>query len=203
MLQVDIIDHSPVYREGLTCVLLRHGIEVRHAGDDAVAADGVDVVVCGASALEEPGRAARAPGAYDGCRVLVITDAAAQDMHEQERLRRLGARGSIGRDASVNACVVAIRVLAAGGEYWDGGENIDESMLDLPVVRLSRREQQVLTHIAGGSTHDQIARRLGISPHTVHTYVQRIRAKLGPANKAELTRMALLGVGSGAGVLAA
>jgi len=42
-------------------------------------------------------------------------------------------------------------------------------------------------------THGQIATQLGISPHTVDTYVKRIRAKLGVGNKAELTRVALAG----------
>ncbi|MFC0527556.1 helix-turn-helix transcriptional regulator [Phytohabitans kaempferiae] len=59
--------------------------------------------------------------------------------------------------------------------------------------RLSRRESQVLRQLAHGLTHGQIARRLGISPHTVDTYVKRIKAKLGVGNKAELTRAALLG----------
>lgn len=56
---------------------------------------------------------------------------------------------------------------------------------------LSKREEQVLYHIARGLTHSQIATRLGISPHTVDTYVKRIRTKLGVGNKAELTRCAL------------
>src|SRR3712207_8718729 len=38
-----------------------------------------------------------------------------------------------------------------------------------------------------------ISTRLGISRHTVDSYVKRIRAKLGVGNKAELTRVALLG----------
>ena len=59
-------------------------------------------------------------------------------------------------------------------------------------VTLSGREEQVLRQISRGLTHGQIATRLGISPHTVNTYVKRIRAKLGVGNKAELTRAALL-----------
>ncbi|WP_406859439.1 response regulator transcription factor [Streptomyces sp. HUAS MG47] len=58
---------------------------------------------------------------------------------------------------------------------------------------LSDREQQVLSQIAQGRTHGQIATRLGISQHTVDTYVKRIRVKLDVGNKAELTRAALLG----------
>ena len=37
------------------------------------------------------------------------------------------------------------------------------------------------------------SRRLGISAHTVDTYVKRIRSKLAVGNKAELTRAAVLG----------
>jgi DNA-binding NarL/FixJ family response regulator len=59
--------------------------------------------------------------------------------------------------------------------------------------QLSEREEQVLRQIAHGLTHGQVATRLGISPHTVDTYVKRIRSKLGVGNKAELTRAALLG----------
>ncbi|MFD9907833.1 response regulator transcription factor [Streptomyces sp. NPDC059063] len=42
---------------------------------------------------------------------------------------------------------------------------------------LSPRERQVLAHIAAGLSHKQIARRLGISVHTVGTYLRRIRGK--------------------------
>lgn len=56
---------------------------------------------------------------------------------------------------------------------------------------LSQREQQVITHIADGLTHDQIARLLGITRNTVDTYVKRIKSKIGLGNKAELTQFAL------------
>ncbi|MEN3305238.1 MAG: two-component system, NarL family, invasion response regulator UvrY [Micromonosporaceae bacterium] len=73
----------------------------------------------------------------------------------------------------------------AGGDLVRPGE--------LGQSPLSDREQQVLRQISWGLTHDQIARRLGISRHTVDTYVKRIRVKLGLGNKAELTRAAMLG----------
>lgn len=56
--------------------------------------------------------------------------------------------------------------------------------------RVSDREFQVLELIAAGYTHAQTGRRLGISQHTVDTYVKRLKAKLGPGNKAHLARMA-------------
>jgi DNA-binding CsgD family transcriptional regulator len=56
---------------------------------------------------------------------------------------------------------------------------------------LSPRELQVLDLIADGLTQGQTARRLGISPHTVDTYVKRMKGKLGIASKAELIRAAM------------
>jgi DNA-binding CsgD family transcriptional regulator len=59
---------------------------------------------------------------------------------------------------------------------------------------LSPRERDVIGHIARGYTHHQTARRLGVSKHTVDTYVKRVRAKLNLGNKAELTCLALRGL---------
>ncbi|MEU3721286.1 helix-turn-helix transcriptional regulator [Streptomyces sp. NPDC031705] len=55
---------------------------------------------------------------------------------------------------------------------------------------LSARERETLLLVADGLTRNQAARRIGISPHTVDTYLKRIRAKLGLGNKAELARAA-------------
>lgn len=86
------------------------------------------------------------------------------------------------------------------------GQGMDFSLLLAEVVRaaatapqaesggdasLSERERQVLLCIGDGYTHDQTARRLGISTHTVDTYVKRVRSKLGLGNKAELARAAI------------
>jgi DNA-binding CsgD family transcriptional regulator len=59
-------------------------------------------------------------------------------------------------------------------------------------AQLSGRERQVVELIAMGRTHQQIARALNLSPHTVDTYAKRVRAKVGLGNKADLTRMAVL-----------
>ncbi|WP_405977514.1 helix-turn-helix transcriptional regulator [Streptomyces sp. NBC_00158] len=63
---------------------------------------------------------------------------------------------------------------------------------DRAAAALSARERQVLRLVADGLTHDQAARRLGISRHTVDTYVKRVRAKLALGNKAELVRAAMV-----------
>lgn len=53
-------------------------------------------------------------------------------------------------------------------------------------VRLSPREEAVLACAAEGLVDKEIATRLGISVHTLHTYWKRIRAKLGYQSRAAL-----------------
>lgn len=57
--------------------------------------------------------------------------------------------------------------------------------------RFSPREIEVLEHLAEGVTYSTIARRLRLSPHTVDTYLRRIRAKTGFANRTQLALLAL------------
>ncbi|MEU8548004.1 response regulator transcription factor [Streptomyces roseoverticillatus] len=57
--------------------------------------------------------------------------------------------------------------------------------------RLSPRERQVLAHIGAGLTYHQTARRLGISVHTVGTYLRRIRAKRPAPTLADLVRLSI------------
>ncbi|MBK3579154.1 helix-turn-helix transcriptional regulator [Streptomyces sp. MBT65] len=56
---------------------------------------------------------------------------------------------------------------------------------------LSDRELEVLGHLAEGHTYTAIARRMNLSPHTVDTYLRRIRGKAGVSNRAHLMLLAL------------
>jgi DNA-binding CsgD family transcriptional regulator len=56
---------------------------------------------------------------------------------------------------------------------------------------LSARERETLLYIADGCTYRQAARRMGISVHTVDTYIQRVRAKSGASTIADLVWLAL------------
>lgn len=125
--------------------------------------------------------------------VLLLNDTATAT--ECEAYLEAGAVGVISKRESVDRLVAVVRAVTSGCDVADcrdievpgAWEQTDPAGRDL-----SEREQQVLFQISRGLTHGQIATRLGISPHTVDTYVKRIRAKLGVGNKAELTRVALL-----------
>ncbi|MDW8369332.1 MAG: helix-turn-helix transcriptional regulator [Geminicoccaceae bacterium] len=60
-------------------------------------------------------------------------------------------------------------------------------------ARLTRREREIAWLVAEGLLTKQIAHRLGLSPHTVGAYVNRIYARLDCHNRAEMVA-ALLGL---------
>lgn len=56
---------------------------------------------------------------------------------------------------------------------------------------LTPREREILAQLPGGATYQAIARRLGLSPHTVDTYLRRVRSKTGLTNRTQLVVLAL------------
>ena len=96
-----------------------------------------------------------------------------------------GARAYIEKHSPPEKFVDVVRLVAAD-------RPVPEDPAPDHGSRLSPREHSVLAHISRGLTHDQTARRLGISRHTVDTYVKRARAKMKLGNKAELTRSMLV-----------
>lgn len=53
------------------------------------------------------------------------------------------------------------------------------------------REREILAQLPGGTTYQAIARRLGISPHTVDTHMRRLRIKTGATNRTQLVVVAI------------
>jgi DNA-binding NarL/FixJ family response regulator len=130
--------------------------------------------------------------------VLLMT--AGLDSDAMSRCTRSGANGVVGRAAPPQRIVYGIRVVAAGGCFFDGPHvppshqpgNANGSAL----ARLSPREREVLERIVRGMTREHTARAIGISHHTVDTYVRRIKSKLNANSVADLTRIATLeGIG--------
>jgi len=124
-------------------------------------------------------------------------------MHDDDRyffrLLDAGALGYVVKGASPEELVAAIRQVARGEPYvhpslaWrmlrdyverrePGGE---------AAVRLTPREQEVLSLIAQGLTGREIAARLYLSSHTVERHRTNIMNKLGLHNKAALVRYAV------------
>lgn len=200
MIRIEVITASPIFLAGLVQVLDGSGIDVTARSSQANPPRRTDVVLLDAEVLCVTALhlitelAAQTP-------VLVVNHASEAD---SAPYLRAGASGIIHKSGSVACIIRAIQALAAGSGpspcLCDATQStlgctgpVAQEEVAAPDGNLSDREKQVLRQISRGLTHGQIATRLGISPHTVDTYVKRIRAKLGVGNKAELTRVALLG----------
>ncbi len=53
-------------------------------------------------------------------------------------------------------------------------------------LRLSFREGEIVRGVFNDQTEFAIANNLGISPHTVHTHLERLHKKLGVADRVQL-----------------
>jgi two-component system, NarL family, nitrate/nitrite response regulator NarL len=109
---------------------------------------------------------------------------------------RAGASGYLIKSAEAESFCEAVTMVAAGNFYISSqlADLIDTSAAAEPSglsASLAPREREVLSLIAQGFTQTQAATRMGVSPATIDTYVKRIRRKLGPGNKADLTRRAI------------
>ncbi len=119
-------------------------------------------------------------------KILVLT------MHDDPAYGRTvlgaGAMGYVTKKAADRELLLAIRTVRAGRPFVDLTQA--EEMLP-PRTPLSQREQQVLTELAHGFTHQEIADRLAVSIKTVETYLARLSAKLGLHRRADLVAYAL------------
>ncbi|MGL5865734.1 MAG: helix-turn-helix transcriptional regulator [Dermatophilaceae bacterium] len=201
MIRIDILVSSPVFLVGLVDTLSSAGVRViaaRTSPDDKPSWL-ADAMLIDVDVLDMPEHdLTYITDAARSVPVLVLDNKAVPDT---ARYLGVGAAGVITKRASAERIVCAIHLVIRGVTALADvavdpaatGISVLAEGRDFSACRLSRREGQVLRQISRGLTHGQIATRLGISPHTVDTYVKRIRAKLGVGNKAELTRVALSG----------
>jgi DNA-binding NarL/FixJ family response regulator len=200
VIRIDILVSSPIFLVGLIDTVTKAGIRVVAARTSPNEEPSwlADAALIDVDSLTPSDDLTHITEAARSTAVLVLDNEAVPDAG---RYLRAGASGVITKRASSERIVGAVhavirRVTAspyAGAETSDSKRAPASESVDSTCCRLSGREVQVLRQISRGLTHGQIATRLGISPHTVDTYVKRIRAKLGVGNKAELTRVALAG----------
>lgn len=126
-------------------------------------------------------------------------------MHEEtlyaERALRAGAKGYLGKDASAERVLTAIRRILDGRVYLS--ESMTDRMLSRtvgltedtvdhsPIESLSDRELEVFEHLGHGVTTRKIAEKLHLSPKTIETYRENIKLKLNLRNATELTQHAV------------
>ena len=163
-LRVAIAASDPVRRLGLEAIVKDAGFEI------AELSHGADVVLADGTAAAPEGAPLLALGAGEA-----------------------GQAGLLPREAAPAQIAAAVRAVAAGLVVRSGeaprpafaalGE--DEAPL------LTPREVEVLAAIGNGSSNKAVARRLGISQHTVKFHVESLLRKLGAASRAEAVHKGL------------
>jgi DNA-binding NarL/FixJ family response regulator len=199
VIRVDVLVSAPVFLVGLVDLLTKAGIRVVsvRTSPDEEPSWLADALLIDIDSLTPRDDLSHITEAARYASVLVLDNEAVPDA---DRFARAGASGVITKRAMPERIVGAVHAVIRGTTDTAGAAVpapvVDRTPAtdqgDAACRRLSSREVQVLRQISRGLTHGQIATRLGISPHTVDTYVKRIRAKLGVGNKAELTRVALV-----------
>ena len=135
---------------------------------------------------------------WPGTKILVSS------MHDEtlfaERVLRAGALGYVNKGEPPDVFISALERVGTGQVYLSDrmtnrmlgrmlGENPQQE--GDPIAKLSNRELEVFELIGNGLVTKQIAARLGLSPKTIETYREHIKAKLNLANASELTRHAV------------
>ncbi|TMR21145.1 response regulator transcription factor [Nonomuraea turkmeniaca] len=200
MITVLLADDQPLVRAGLRA-LLDTEEDMTVVGEAADGAEAVrmagrlqpDVVLMDVRMPELDGLQATRLLAAGGVRVVVVTTFDL-DEYVYEALRS-GACGFLVKDAEPAEIRHAVRVAARGDALLSPGvtrrliEEFTARPADLDADRLAPltgREREVLAGVARGLTNAQIAERLVMSPLTVKTHVNRMMAKLGAHDRAQL-----------------
>ncbi|GGK85072.1 response regulator [Streptomyces flaveus] len=134
-----------------------------------------------------------------GVRVLILTTFEADEYVFQAL--RAGASGFLGKGVEPTGLLDAIRLVARGeallspkatraliARYLSVPDPKGPSVPEL--TSLTEREREVFVLVAAGLSNDAIAERLHVSPWTAKTHVNRIMAKLGARDRAQLVVIA-------------
>jgi len=129
-------------------------------------------------------------------RARILALSAHEDNAHPRRVLKAGALGYLSKRSAPEALIEAVLAVAARQRYLDPGTAQRLAMEDIagsddPVKALSEREFEVFIQLARGRSVAQIADNLKLSPNTVGTHLYNVKQKLGAANQAELTLIAL------------
>ncbi|MEU4312759.1 response regulator transcription factor [Nocardia sp. NPDC024068] len=100
-----------------------------------------------------------------------------------KRALATGVRGFLPKTTSAATLAEVIRTVHAGGRYVD--PELAAEAISAGDTVLTAREADVLEYALDGSSVDDIARRIHLSPGTIRNYLSSAMAKLGVSNRYE------------------
>ncbi|KZE77107.1 two-component system response regulator [Paenibacillus elgii] len=119
------------------------------------------------------------------CRVVIVTTFARTGYFQ--RAIRAGVQGYLLKDAPVSDLAGALHTIHAGGRVIS--PELAYSMWEQENP-LTEREQDILRHLAQGSTVGEISGALFLSPGTVRNYISEIMQKLEAKNRIDAVAIA-------------
>ncbi len=120
-------------------------------------------------------------------RVVLWTDGSAPEF--LRRAIESGVAGVLLKDAAEKTIVECLTRLAAGHFWID--DRLSQSLLKTRVVKFTRRESQLLSHLTEGLRNKEIAARMAITEGTVKAYLTQLFRKTSLHDRFELALFAM------------
>lgn len=122
----------------------------------------------------------------DACIVILTSYQGEEDVY---RGLHAGAQAYLLKDAGVEQLIKCIKTVAGGSKFLptEVASKLTERM---ETNRLSKRELEILVHLASGKSNKMIARSAGIEVGTVKFHVNNILAKLSVSSRTEAATVA-------------
>jgi len=134
--------------------------------------------------------------AHPDTKVIVLS--ARTELEVVDQVMAAGADGYVSKMRCTEDLINALHIVMKGNRFVSSGLGrrppaTAQGWADpgSRASRLTSRERQVMSMVAAGLGNKQIARKLGISVHTVRNHRQRLMDKLDVHDTATLTRLAI------------
>jgi DNA-binding NarL/FixJ family response regulator len=126
-------------------------------------------------------------------RIKVIVVTATERVEDALGAIRAGARGVVFKRFAIETLMMAIRAVMDGHVWMPPALQAEMTahLHEPPGVVLTRREREIVRHVALGLRNAEVAQRLGITEVTVKTHLNNVFQKLGLRDRVELALYAV------------
>jgi DNA-binding NarL/FixJ family response regulator len=126
-------------------------------------------------------------------RVAIVVVTATERVEDAIAAVRAGARGLVFKRFAIETLMTAIHTVMEGHVWLPPALQAEMTarLREPPGVTLTRREREIVRHVALGSRNTEVAEKLQVTEGTVKTHLNNIFQKLGLRDRVELTLYAV------------